>query len=95
MEWAEFDVPEDRFVEYEPKDREWLEYFGFIKKRPRFDQLYAHPDTLKMLADRMNRRIEQDVLYGLPVYSSSDVPVGVCYGLNVRGGNLMGVIRHD
>lgn len=90
MEWAEFDIPKDRFVEYEPKDREWLEYFGFIKKRPRFDSLFLHPDTMKALTDRMNKKIEADVLFGIPLYSSNHVPVGVCVGVEYNKGLVTG-----
>ncbi len=90
MEWAEFDVPKDRFVEYEPKDREWLEYFGFIKKRPRFDSLVLHPETMKALADRMNKKLEDNLLFGMPLYSSNHVPVGVCLGVDYRKSALVG-----
>jgi hypothetical protein len=84
MEWAEFEIPKHKFIEYEMKDREWLEYFGFIKKRPRFDELHLHPETMKQLADRVGNRIEADLLYGVPLYSNSNVPVGVCMGFDSR-----------
>ena len=84
MEWAEFEIPKHKFIEYEMKDREWLEYFGFIKKRPRFTELHLHPETMKQLADRVGKRIEDYLLYGVPLYSNANVPVGVCMGFDNR-----------
>jgi hypothetical protein len=89
MEWAEFEIPQHKFIEYEMKDREWLEYFGFIKKRPKFSELHLHPDTMKQLAERVGTRIEADLLYGLLVYSNANVPIGVCMGYAGNDG------RHD
>lgn len=80
MEFAEFDIPKDRFVEYEPKDREWLEYFGFIKKRPRFSELHIHPETMKVIGDKLTAH----ATCGIPLYSNQNIPVGVCIGFDSR-----------
>lgn len=87
MEWAQFDIPQEKFVEYEMKDREWLEYFGFIKRKPRIDAVFMAP-AMALAMQRMNKELEAHLLhgyrpmelYGIPVHAAPSYMPGTCMG---------------
>ena len=46
-----WETKEGKFIEYEYEDKEWAEFFGFIKKRPDFRTLLASPAVAKKLRE--------------------------------------------
>lgn len=41
----------EKFVQYEPKDREWAEYFGFIKKKRYLREIRMNSYMLRQITD--------------------------------------------
>ena len=54
FEFPLYDIPEDRFVTYEPRDLDWLVFFGLAKRKP-----------LPTLSRETINSLEYDILFGV------------------------------
>lgn len=75
----------EKFVQYEPKDREWAEYFGFIKKKRYLREIRMNSYMLRQITDATRAarswlmRTEPNLLTslnGIPIVVDEDRQTG-------------------
>lgn len=74
IRFISFVIPNERFVEYEPSDLGWMEYFGLVKYRPQFDTVVLPQGTM----------IKRSEAGTMRVCESPYCPDGVGYLVNTR-----------